>query len=433
MRLSLAAEGAGLAAVLLPSVMVAELLFPFVPMSSSLKLILLLVALSVAADLPVRVSEWHGAHFLLFSFFILTALARADWWYSDLVRNEIYTASGVLLGAIPWTALMFGAERAHERRRLAMVFVIAVGVIGASIGLWKLYLFSQGVRIAAFEYSGEYPLGTALRPDYNLYALGLAIALSGAIWGVRTQLHSGALRLALLASVPLFVVAIAFTGSRRGILFLLVALLSQFLFADRRTRTSPSPTMLAVTAATVLVLLAVAQRILAGEEVFVPGLGVSLDVGSAVQRVLATDAAGKLVETRLPALRDALGELSGAYGFGDLLLGKGVGFLAEMGRVLSNESGVDYPHVFVLSALLHGGVVYTLALLSVVGIALVAGFQSRQEAGWLFTVFLLSLLFALSSSNAIYSTELLYFLVVVFGSLRRVAPGWQASRVLANA
>jgi hypothetical protein len=79
----------------------------------------------------------------------------------------------------------------------------------------------------------------------------------------------------------------------------------------------------------------------------------------------------------------------------------------------------DYPHNFVLSALLYGGLLQTSMTLFLLGAALSsawrAGYDQRILVFWL----ILLILFHSSSSNSIYSTEL--FLVLIALALDAVA------------
>src|SRR5699024_7950525 len=105
--------------------------------------------------------------------------------------------------------------------------------IFAIISLFKYYLLINGVLIAYFEKPGwEYPIGTSLMPDYNMYSLGMLVGLIALTYLIKTT-DKLFLQLGGILSGLLVIIASLFSSSKRGIILILIVIF-YFIFIITR-------------------------------------------------------------------------------------------------------------------------------------------------------------------------------------------------------
>jgi O-antigen ligase len=259
---------------------------------------------------------------------------------------------------------------------------------------------------------GEYPQGTALQHDYNVFALGLVIGLASLLWLTRWPGAATWERRLSAVAVPIVTVAVLLTGSRRGFVFVLLALAMHVLVSgdgadtERRRRTTAVAAAWAILAVVATVVVPVRSSSVA------PVVRSVQDVViiSGADRVYDLEDVAGQAEARVPRMEWAWTALHGEYAPHELVFGRGFSYLSEMGAMFSNPTGADYPHNLFLAALLHGGIVLTVLLSAVLACAARRFWTARRDLGPLMPIFMLTAAFALTSSASFYSTELLAFL-----------------------
>ena len=402
-------------------VMVAELLFPMVAGSTSAKLTVVLLGLSVFVNAPIGVGMCWSAHAGVFGLYLLAALSRTDFVLSSFFVADLQVGlQGLLLSAVV-APLVSDSE---ERRRFfhdVGVALVAVGTIGAIAGVLKLYLQTRGVMIAALEWEGMYPRGTSLRIDYNVFAIGLVVSLTAAI-AVRSSMLASLWQRALAtAAIPLLFFTVSFTSSRRGVLFLALALPLTVVAipgAKAKLRALRVPLVSLAAAGALFVAL-----LLNGDAPSLLKVSEYLDLARAAERVLAVSEAGQLFETRAPLVSDAWNQVSRDAGAVETVIGRGDGYLREMGRVFNREVDYEYPHNLVLSALLHGGVVLAAVMVLGIGVAGTGAWRNRHLDGWVFAALTFAVAFSLTSASSIYSFDILVTLVMIASLAGGVSSG----------
>ncbi len=344
-------------------------------------------------------------------FTLAVALVLASVFYGMALSQRV---DGSLFGeaanAIGVLLLYFAVTNAVESRghremllRKLMALLLAVAVIAAILGIIKFVLFLGGQRIAYFAdtETGEYPFGTSLINDYNLFALsllcGIAIAL-GHVFTARRVLTY----LAAALVCCLLVVAGFFAGSRRfWVVTPVVILLITALGVRARGPMGALPRLMSI-AAVVAALLFIAIQF-AGD----------LDLSYLSN-------ASRRLEVRLLSLLDA----DRAGGFDQRLIrwdfawamadgfsawvGQGFDYLHAFSCRFGGCVGIDYPHNPFLSALLYAGVFGVLA----VGLLLFHAMCSALRLLWgrpvealAGVLLLIHLPFILVSSNTILSVK----------------------------
>jgi hypothetical protein len=393
-------------------VMLLEMMLP-IASTTSLKLALAFLGLSLVAGGGIRVSLAFAAHLAAFAAFVLLGVQPNGFFDDGIVRTDVLNGLAALTVApfVAWQVRDAGTLGTFIRR--SAVLMVIGGMVGAVLGAAKLYYLTQGVLFdVVFSADGSYPLGTSLGADYNIYAFGLVCGIVSAMW-LRVSGRAGRVGgIVLAACVVVMAAATALTGSRRGMLFLLVALLlpmaPHIAFGVRRAFRVPLVAVLTLGAVGYGLVLFATR----GDEITVEIAGRPVDLSFA-DRVTQQSSGAALVSTRAPLIAFAWQRVDGEYTSGELLRGRGFSFLADMGRQFAAPDGTEYPHNFVLSALLHGGVPFALGLLALVGYGALVAYRGRAGLGPYPIVAGLALIFALTSSASLYSTEVLVFLLVL--------------------
>lgn len=401
------------AAVLVLPVIVAELVLPGIPGSTSTKLSLGLVGLAVLSNRQVAINWRWAAHAAVFGLYLALAMIREGFVFTSFFRADLEVGlQGLMLSAAILPLLASDEDRARFFRQ-AGVLLVMVGLSAALLGILKLYLQTSGVLLPWLEWQGIYPRGTSLRIDYNVYAFGLIISLVAAI-AVRSSVHGGAIaRAVALVAIPVIFLTVTLTSSRRGVLFLLLTLpvMAASVPSPReRLRALWMPVVSLAGAAALIVAL-----LLSSDSLWLARLSEYLDVARAAERVLAVSESGQLVETRAPLVLDAWSQVTREHGVTEAILGRGDVYLQEMGRVFNREVEYEYPHNLVLSSLLHGGLLFTAAVLVALASAGVNAWRMRGEDRWGFGVFVFAVLFGLTSVSTVYSFDVLVLLTLLFG------------------
>lgn len=412
-RRSTSISGAGyLAAIALLPCMVLELV-SLVPSLLSTACLAVIVVAAVLDGGRFPVTRWYALHLATLGVFVALVVAHGEWGVPASFRGELLAAVQALIAAPAISALLVG-RRPLARRFLrdSAIGVVLVGGTVATLGLGKLWYMAQGVTFESLYLAdGRYPPGAALQQDYNQAALGLLIALAFAFW--RLEVVRGAIeRWVLRAAILPLVAAVLLATSRRGLAFLGVLLVVVLARATWRVVVRPQ----SVRAATIGGALGVVG--LLGVIAWPQRLALSdwatrtFALGTSTARLAELGDRDRLLSTRAPLVADALAQLQGEYGPTELFVGRGTRYLFEMGSAFDSESGIEYPHNFVLSAMLHGGFLLTTLVLLLVLRGLVSAWQRWPDAWPLMVTTLLGVAFALTSSTSLYSHELLYTLLV---------------------
>lgn len=362
----------------------------------------------------IPLSGAYAMHLVAIACFLLLAVGRPDAGSPAVLRMDLINAVQALL-VIPFLAALADLDPELGERLLpdtARVIVL-VGASAALLGILKLISTAAG-RPWEWLYLGDgrYPPGAALQQDYNQFALALVIACAFAIWLLGRGAGNRFARVALVAAIPVIIAAVVLSNSRRGVVFLAFILIVAGGRAVSIRASALIHTPLRRWVGGVVLVGLVALSAYRGREVLSSSAEAYLSLTATTSRLFELGDRERLTSSRAPLVADAVTQLRDEFDVADLLLGRGTRYLYEMGNAFSNGTGVEYPHNFVLSAMLHGGLVLTAQLLAIVGVGLAVAWRHRRRSWPLGAAMLLLLAFALSSSMSLYSHELLYLLLV---------------------
>jgi hypothetical protein len=342
-------------------------------------------------------------------------------------RLVVSDIANILLGfAILGTFALsdFTRETWEGFQLLAHRTVLATSTVGAGLGLLKLNYYNHGGIIPALmDPERGYPLGTSLRMDYNFYSLPLLLGILSAFWLMKKD-SSSRWRTVSLLCLPALVSAVLLSGSRRGLITVLCAvpiLSAWFAFGSRHTRLLPRGAGISWKVVLICLCLAGGLCVLKLDPLtqFVEELA-SSDSFTDVMGRWRTFEEGTYSDSRMHYWSIAMQRLSRFQPI-DYVFGEGFAYVTELDA--DPEIAEDYPHNFILSSLLYGGLVQTACLVVMVSSALVRLSRPTQGSGMLAGWFVLVLFFLLTSCNSFFSSEIGVFLAIVGLGIKRFGPG----------
>ena len=332
----------------------------------------------------------------------------------NLVRNDIRNilVGFAFLGTLGLSDLTReGWDHVHLR---AHQTVFAVSAIGASLGLAKMIYYTQGGMIPFLaDAERGYPLGSSLQFDYNFFSLPLLLGLVSAFWLLKRS-SSSLWQTAAVLGLPILISGVLFSGSRRGLVTIVCAVPLLLAWVVMRRVGAPSEARRAGISwkllAIALSLLAVVCTLKFDSLIQFGGQLTSADSFSEVLGRWKTFEEGTYSESRIHYWSITAQRLARLDAL-DLLFGEGFIYVTDLGA--DPELAEDYPHNFVLSSLLYGGIVQTACLLMMVGVTFARLLRGRQRASMFGCWFLLVILFLFTSSNSFFSSEIAVFLTVL--------------------
>lgn len=326
-----------------------------------------------------------------------------------LVRSDIVKMLTALTFVSALSLARMSSPQRQQFERWLHRTVYLVALAGAALGLMKLGLLLRGAEMPFLvnPIDGSYPEGSALQTDYNIFALALLFGLVSAAWLWRREENRLILNLSH-AGVPLLVAAVALSGSRRGLIFLVCGAIVWTL-SVRRQRLAPggAPGARPARVAWVRVLPAYLAMLLVvvlqwGRiESYVGDLLSSAEYARLSSRAESIRT-GDMLEPRLVYWERAVDVIASAT-WPEWVVGSGFGYLADFGRFSGLDE--DYPHNVFLSAVLYGGFLQSGMLLLMLMVALRRFLVSPGDAGALGAWLVLEVAFLFFSSNSFFSSE----------------------------
>jgi hypothetical protein len=398
----------GLAEILAAMAIVCLQLDLILPLSTRVRLPLVLALCAAAVimgrspcfDRQMLYFAIPGGLFLLTGYFSrpLPNLALSD------MRNVVFASIVAFLVGTGGMSIR-DWDRFHLwLHRLAL----AVSTSGALFGLLKFHLLNQGIM---FEFlvseRGSYPEGTSLHPDYNVYTLALFFGAGSAYWLLKNELNPVVLNVCHLAPAVIIPAALL-TSSRRALVFLAVGGIFFAVMAMIRRRRERLRSQ-AIVVRNKLVIVAgyiTAAAFLLYYSESLREAFYSIVFSKDFERIsarLETVTTEEGLASRMRYWEVAYAKLQ-ASAFETVLLGSGFSYIEEFGDIFGNENG-DYPHNFVLSSMLYGGLVQTVPLLLMLAMAYVRLFRIGSSGDALLFWLTVQLLFLFSSSNSFFSAE----------------------------
>ncbi|VEF49593.1 Lipid A core - O-antigen ligase and related enzymes [Bacillus freudenreichii] len=284
----------------------------------------------------------------------------------------------------------------------------------ALISIYKFYLLSNGIQLNFLIQGREnYPLGTSLVTDYNMFALGLSIGFVSLVYFYKIA-QSLILKLLLMGGITLVGISIYLSGSRRGIIVLAFLLIYLFIIIVRSNNRGIAKNRQRLKTFALFTIFG-----------FVFFMLFSTDL-----KVYETEEFER-IELRSSSILEFKDSFSGRADRWDygvellkessllkLFLGDGFQYLEKFQERFATSSE-DYPHNFLLAAFLYSGLIGMLIILTLLCLLLIRLFKYRKVIGIeMLIVFSLMLVFLISSGNSIFSIRILPIFILIISAVK---------------
>jgi len=337
-----------------------------------------------------------------------------------LYSNVISDLTNIM--SIIMVILILGNLQTHNYQKF-IYYMRSLGafIIGllATFSLYKYWLLINGITFKFFYVDGRYPWGTSLVVDYNMFALGLIIGLIFAISGfIKEKRYS--CRLLYIFVITLILMAIIFSGSRRGwvvialmlaiaFIYLLYKIVGKFkqLLTTRKIKVSIQGIMFCI----IVIALSIVIPTNLG---FIEENKESYEVQKLLYRFESL-LGGQSPDAFLPRTdRWEYGiSLTEQANIIQIFFGQGFDYLKQYANEF-NVSSEDYPHNPVVSALLYAGVFGAFVALVLLFIPIYYLYKNYSAYGWeIALIYIFSVLFLLISSNSIFSDKVLLLTIAI--------------------
>lgn len=292
-----------------------------------------------------------------------------------------------------------------------------VGVVVAAIGFYKFYRLTFTGSVPAYfvnEEQGDerFRLGTSLVGDYNYYALGLFFSLS-VIPILYKRQENIFIRLFMVCGFLLLTVNIFLSGSRRGIvlILLLLFLLSvKHLKATLLKRKVLTRRLLIDRCINTVLLMGVIlysmSWVATNQTIFLE----SRELDKLFARIETVVDSESVTSERTIRWTKSV-EIFGTYNIIEKLFGAGFDYLEIFGRLFSSSE--DYPHNYLISSLLYGGVITFCGVGLFTVVTLMRYVRQRAVFKVMTLWFVLGIFMLLTSKNSMFSVQFLLFLFLL--------------------
>lgn len=365
-------------------------------------------------------SAWP--YLLVVGLYAVTGFLGTNWYKT--VEAELFNVLWWSIFSVFLALELYSKERGLLFMKYLAVFLFIGSFIAALLGLYKVYMLEvllELLPIAIDPSDNTLLQGSTLNADYNLYTLGL---IFGVFCGKFLKENSRGWFPAFLSYVtlPCFMAAIFFSGSRRGLFFGMLTLLIYFYFSfSVNTPASRIPVRMVIRF--IGIFSAIVIIFFAAFSLFEKAIE---DAGfvSGVQRLTTikeqlTDSKENERTKRWVYINENLPDANPVK---SLLIGRGFSYLRILGNQF-NYGSDDNPHNFLVATFLYGGLLSLTSLVLLLFIVL--RITARNGVYTLFFYFTtLTVIFSLTSSHTLFAYRFLPVLLLVPILTRfRTAPG----------
>lgn len=277
------------------------------------------------------------------------------------------------------------------------------------LSLYKLYLFKKGVYIDfLFNSRGEYPSGTSLVNDYNMFSLGIFI---GMILLIGNYIKSNSLfsEVYYLASTNIIALTLLLTGSRRAFVILLIVLLYFAFIFVKKVRISQHR----IKSVVLLLFFLIGTFIYFGKLTSDTSI-LADDFDRVFDRYETIQHKDEGFSSRSKRWSYAV-ELIEEGNVYEFLFGKGFNYL-KMYQNKFNTLNEDYPHNFILASFIYSGFIGAMVTIILIIHTFIKMLRLRKDIGTSsILVYMVILTFLSISGNTIITVRIfpLYLLIIL--------------------
>lgn len=345
-------------------------------------------------------------------FFYLFGMMITFGGISKLNLQDIISAIGIIV-----LITLSGNARSDSLKEITKYFFSTLTMIIPWLALFSLYkysLLSNGVKLVFLESDGrEYPLGSSLMPDYNMFALGMTIGIIGVFY-ITLLTKSKFIQFYCIGSIILMSYSIYLSGSRRGIVVLGIVLIYVLVMFIKKVISNSVKNNLLLTVTSVLI--AVFFMLNADTNSFFENQTVELE------KIKYRYSTLNNVENAFSTRQDRWDygfELIRDFNAHNYFTGAGFEYLEQYGLKFNTDSGLDYPHNIFMSAFLYSGLIGVLCLMLIFLLPFIRYIKSKSLfPKEILFIYLLNLLFLVISGNSFLSVSIMWLILTLLTTIR---------------
>ncbi|WP_330949250.1 O-antigen ligase family protein [Virgibacillus sp. MG-45] len=303
----------------------------------------------------------------------------------------------------------FTIQEYTETVKRFLIIYAHVSLFFALISLFKYYSLLNNKHIQYFEVEGRpYPWGTALMPDYNMFALAMLVGLVATSYLIKKS-EQTIMQVYGVVSSLIISLAILFSGSRRGwIVLLFLVFLLMYRFLQRlKNNTSRKNKKLILT----LVLICISFIIIFKTQ-FNLSITNSYEFEKLRYRFSTLEDISSSLSSRTSRLEDGI-LLMKDFNIVEFIFGEGFSYLSFYGEKYIGPGYEEYPHNPLLSAFLYSGIIGLLVMITLLVIPIFRSLLSRLSIDYMI-IYLIVLFFLIQSANSIFSTNIFWLILLIY-------------------
>lgn len=297
-------------------------------------------------------------------------------------------------------------------------YAVFTSFVVSLISLFKFYLLLGNVKLEQFFTGADYPGGTSLVRDYNMFSFALTVGLIMAAYMLTQTKKMSHMLYYLMAFISIFA-SVLFAGSRRG--WIVAAIIAVFvIFMILKALLRFDNHIIKIVKFGVISALAVLFIFL-----FTTLFNIEFDLQGSAQaqdlryrlETLKFDQTSESLTPRTERWEYAL-RMFGESNIFQALFGQGFEYLPTFAKSFSPDLQEDYPHNPILSSLLYSGIIGAMLLIVLLICSAVLSLKNRKLIGINFTfLYFISYIFILVSSNSIFSNTLFITILLILISI----------------
>ena len=384
--------------------------------------VFIFLSLCIVSSQHIHVDKFIFFYLLLISVYILTIGI-----FGTLYPNNIFDIINgliVLIFFIVFQSIIQNRRQFNQYTKYLQNGIFLSSFIIAGIGLVKMFFLLQGTKISLFYHGGEeYPWGSSLVADYNIFGLCL---ISGLISGYYILKRCMPLRYYVVVNLMVVTIFFAsvFASSRRTwivLSFLVLMLVGVFLknltkniFLLFSTYKLKRPEFIKK-----LTLGITLTAIIIGIVTLVPNdipIKHTYQLTRIQYRFLTIKNISEInlqPSSRYNRYNYAF-QLINEYSILNLIFGNGSNYLQKFGQKF-NGSGYDYPHNYILTAILQSGLIGALLVIGYICYCLFLYLKHLKfiETRFYFFIMLISSFYWFVSGNSIFTSKIYIFFALL--------------------
>jgi hypothetical protein len=297
-----------------------------------------------------------------------------------------------------------GLINIHQFWKYVYRFVFFGSIVSASFGLYKYINILNNNLSSNYYYNKKLIIGSSLNGDYNIYAFGLFL---GVLYSFEFYKNSNAnlVKICFYIGNAILLSSMFLSGSRRGVILFFCIVILFFLF----NKINDLKFQFQLFRFFIIPLLILVLILIFSDDLFLL-INDSGLIHKSISRIFTIFDQITGENERIKRFNWAIHSFNNASAF-EQLFGQGFNYLQKMG--MKYHVNEDYPHNFLLSSLLFGGIVSFIFSILLVYYLLEISFTNNKT---LYFTILFLIFIAFTSSNYLFSYRIfpvLTFLVSV--------------------